>query len=80
MVCAHMQDGGHQGVKATLHRLEASCAWVGKEYDGTKLVTHYLHCVESRRGNMVPRSLGEVIRGVEVGNAMYLNLPQPWRE
>ena len=36
MVCAHMQDVGHRGVRATTHRLWAYCAWDNMEKDIAK--------------------------------------------
>ena len=36
MACAHMQDVGHRGVRATTHRLWAYCAWDNMEKDIAK--------------------------------------------
>ena len=36
MLCAHMQDAGHRGVRATTHRLGAYCAWDDMDNDIVK--------------------------------------------
>ena len=77
MVCAHMQEAGHKGICATMHRLGAYYVWEGMKKDVIEFVQQCLHCVDSRAGNVVPRPLGEILHGTEVGEVLhfdYLNL------
>ena len=48
MVCAHMQNAGHRGVKAMTHRLGACCAWDNMEKDIAKFIRQCLHCIDSK--------------------------------
>ena len=78
MVCARMQDTGHRGVRATNHRLGAYCAWDNMEKDIAKFVRQCLHCIDSKAGNDMPRPLGDLVHGTEVGDVIqhfdYLSL------
>ena len=47
MVCAHIRDAGHRGVKATIHRLGACCVWDDMEKNVGKFVRQCLHCARS---------------------------------
>ena len=60
-------------MKATLHYLEACCAWVGMQADVAEFITHYLHCVASHSLNMMPRALGEITHGMDVGKVLHFN-------
>ena len=73
MVCAHMQEAGHRGICATMHRLGAYCVWEGMKEDVTEFVQQCLHCVDSRAGNVVPRPLGEILHGTEVGEVLHFD-------
>ena len=47
----------------------------GMKGDVTKFVQHRLHCTDFRAGNVVLRSLGEILHGTEVGEDFdYLKL------
>ena len=72
MVCAHIQEAGLRGRKATFHRVEACCAWA-VEANVPGLITNCLHGVDSRGGNMVQR----VRRG---RRGIAFRLPQPRSE
>jgi hypothetical protein len=75
MMCAHMQDAGHRGVRSTTHRLGAYCAWDNMETDIAKFVRQYLHCTNSKVGNAIPRPLGHLVHGTEMGDVLhYLSL------
>ena len=71
MVCAHMQDWGHRGVSATTHRLGAYYAWENMEQDIAKFIRQCLHCVDSKAGNAMPRPLGDLVHGTEVGEVSH---------
>ena len=73
MVCAHMQNAGHRGVRATIHRLEAYCAWGNKEKDIMKFVRQCLHCIDSKASNVLPRPLGNLVHGTEVGDVLHFD-------
>ena len=73
MVCAHMQEAGHRGICATMHRLGAYCVWEGMKEDVTEFVQQCLHCEDSRAGNVVPRPLGEIFHGTEVGEVLHFH-------
>ena len=73
MVCAHMQDAGHRGVRATTHRLGAYCAWDNMEKDIAKFIRQCLHCTDSKAGNAVPRPLGDLVHGTEVGDVLHFD-------
>ena len=73
MMCAHMQDAGHRGVRATTHRLEAYCVWVNMEKDIAKFIRQCLHCTDSKAGNAVPRPLGDLVHGTEVGDVLHFD-------
>ena len=73
MVCAHMQDAGHRGVRATTHRLGAYCAWDNMQKDIPKFVRQCLHCVDSKAGNAMPRPLGDLVHGTEAGDVLRLD-------
>ena len=47
MVCAYMQEVGHRGICATMHRLGAYCVWEGMKEDVTEFVHQCLHCVDT---------------------------------
>ena len=77
IVCTHMQDAGHRGVRATTHRLGAYCAWDNMEKDIAKSIRQYLHCNDSKVGNAMPRPLGDLVHGTEVGDELnfdYISL------
>ena len=76
MVCAHMQEAGHRGICATMHRLEAYCLWEGMKEEVAEFVQQCLHCVDSRTGNVVPRLLGEILQGTEVGEVLHFDYPK----
>ena len=73
MVCAHMQEAGHRGICATMHRLGAYCVWEGIKEDVAEFVQQCLHCVDSRAGNVVPRPLGEIFHETEVGEVLHFD-------
>ena len=73
MVCAHMQDAGHRGVRATLHRLSAYCAWVNMENDVEEFVRQCLNCADSRAGNAVTRPLADLVHGTDVGDVLHFD-------
>ena len=73
MVCAHMQDAGNRGVKATTHRLGEYCAWDNMEKDIAKFIRQCLHCIDSKAGNAMPRPLGDLVHGTEVGDVLHFD-------
>ena len=73
MVCAHMKNVAHRGVRATTHRLGAYCAWDNMEKDIAKFVRQYLYCVDSKAGNAMPRPLGDLVHGTEVGDVLHFD-------
>ena len=73
MVCAHMQNAGHRGVRATTHRLGAYCAWDNMEKDIAEFIRQCLHCTGSKAGNAVPRPLGDLVHGTEVGDVLHFD-------
>ena len=73
IVCAHMQDAGHCGVRSTVHRLGAYCAWDNMENDIAKFVRQCLHCVDSKSGNALPRPLGDVVHGTAVSDVLHFD-------
>ena len=73
MVCAYIQEAGHRGICATMHRLGADCVWEGMKEDEAEFVQQCLHCVDSRAGNVVPRPLGEILYGTEVGEVLHFD-------
>ena len=73
MVRAHMQEAGHRGIGATMHRHGAYCVWEGMKEDVTEFVQQCLHCVDSRAGNVVPRPLGEIFHGTEVAKVLHFD-------
>ena len=52
MEYAHMQDAGHRGICATMHRLGAYCVWEGIKEEVTEFVQQCLHFVDSRAGDV----------------------------
>ena len=70
MVCPPMQKAEHRGICATMHRLGAYCVWEGMKENVVEFVQQCLHCVDSRAGNVVPRPLGEILHGTEVGKVL----------
>ena len=73
IVCAHKQDAGHQGVKATTHRLGAYCVWDDMEKDLGEFVRQCLYCTDHWAGNIVPRLMGDQVQGTEVGDALHFD-------
>ena len=73
MVCAHMQDAGHHGLRATTHRLGAYCAWDNMEKGIVKFVRQCIHCIDSKAGNNMPRPLGDLVHGTEVGDVLHFD-------
>ena len=74
MVCAHMQDAEHRGVRSTTHRLGAYCAWDNMEKDTAKFVRQCLHCVGLKAVNAMPRLLGDLAHGTEeVCDVLYFD-------
>ena len=77
MICAHMKEAGHRGAVATLHRLSEYCCWFCMEEHVAEFVKQSLHCMDSKAGEKVPRSLGETVHGTrpgEVVNFDYLHV------
>ena len=73
MVCAHMQDAGHRGVRVTIHRLGAYCVWDNMEKDTAKFIRQCLHCTDSKAVNAMPRPLGDLVPDTEVGDVLHFN-------
>ena len=73
MVCAHMQDTGHHAVRATTHSLGAYYAWDNMEKDIAKFVRQCLHCIDSKADNAMPRPLGDLVYGTEVGEVLHFD-------
>ena len=73
MVCAHMQNAGHRGVRSTAHRLGAYCAWDNMDKDIAKFVSQCLHCIDSKAGNAMPRPLGDLVHGTAVGDVLHFD-------
>ena len=71
MVCAHMQDAGHRGVRGTTHWIGVYCAWDNTEKDTAKFVRQCLHCVDSKAGNTILHPLGDLMHGTEVGDVLH---------
>ena len=68
-----MQDAGHRGVRATTHRLGAYCVWDNMEKDIAKSIRQCLHCTDSKAGNAMPRPLGDLVHGTEVGDVLHFD-------
>ena len=68
-----MQNAGHRGVRATPHRLGAYCASDNMEKDTAKFVRLCLHCIDSKAGNAMPRPLGDLVHGTEVGDVLHFD-------
>ena len=73
MVCAHMQDVGHRGARATTHRLGTYYVWDNMEKNMAKFVRQCLHCTESKAGNAMPRPLGDLVHGTEVADVLHFD-------
>ena len=73
MVCAHMQDAWHRGVRATTHRLGAYCVWDNMEKDIAKFIRQCLHCTDLKADNAMPRPLGDLVHGTEVGDVLHFD-------
>ena len=73
MVCARMKDAGHRGVKATTHRLGPYCVWDNMEKDIAKFICQCLHCADLKAGNAMPRPLGDLVHGTEVGDVLHFD-------
>ena len=73
MVCAHMQDVRHRGVRATTHRLGTYNVWDNMEKNLAKFVRQCLHCTESKAGNAMPRPLGDLVHGTEVADVLHFD-------
>ena len=78
MVCAHMKEAGHRGAVATLQRLSEYCCWFCIEEHVTEFVKQSLHCMDSKAGKKVPRTLGEMVHGHQAGRSCPLRLPLSW--
>lgn len=68
--CAHIINAGHRYVKVNLHRLSTYCAWRDMGKNVVEFKRQYLHCVDSRVGNIVPRSHDEMEHGSEVKDVL----------
>ena len=68
-----MQDAAHRGVRATIHRLGAYCAWGNMEKDTVKSIRQCLQCIDSKAGNAMPRPLGDLVHGTEVGDVLHFD-------
>ena len=78
IVCVHMQDAGHRGVRATTYRLGAYCAWDSMEKDIAKFVRQCLHCVDSKARNAMPRPLGDLVHDTKVGDVLHFDYLSLW--
>lgn len=67
MACTNMRRAGHRGTVATLQRLQGYCCWFRIESHVKEFVKQCLRCVDSKAGEMVPRSLGETVPGAQPG-------------
>ena len=73
MVCAHIPNAGQRGVRAKTHRLGPYSASDNMEKDIAKFVRQYLHCVDPKAGNAMPRPLGDLGHGTEVGDVLHFD-------
>ena len=70
-----MRDAGHRAVAATLVHLQEFCVWQGVETQVHGFVRQYLHCADSRAGDIVPRPLGETVHGTMPGEVVHFDYP-----
>ena len=73
MVRAHMKEAGHRGAVATLQRMLEHCCWFCMEEHVDKFVKQCLHCMDSKAGEKVPRSLGETVHGIRPGEMVHFD-------
>ena len=58
---------------STPHRLGSYCALANTEKDIAEFVRQCLHCVDSKAGNAMPRLLGDLVHGTEVGDVLHFD-------
>lgn len=66
----YMGSRGHGGKVSALYVLRPYCMWDSMEADVGEFVRQCLHCVKSKAGEVMPRFLGDLIRGMGVGEAV----------
>lgn len=74
MDCAYVGGRSHRAKVAMLHELRPSCAWGFMEVDVGDLVQQCLHWVDSKAGELEPRSLGELRQGEGVDEVIHFGL------
>ena len=73
IVCVNMQDAGQRGVGLTTHRHGAYCVWDNTEKNIAKFVRQCLHCVDPKGRSVMPRPLGDLVHGTEVGDVLHFD-------
>lgn len=70
VVCANMGGSGHRGKASTLHALRPYCVWAYMKADVGECFHQRLHCVDSKVGELKPRSLEERMHGDGAGKVI----------
>ena len=73
LVCAHLKGAGHRVVDATMARLERHCVWKGMAGDVRDMTRLCLHCVDTKAGTLVPRTLEDIPRGREPNAVVHFD-------
>ena len=73
MVYAHMQKAGHHRSAATLQRPKEYCCWARMGEQVRDFVEQYLHGMDSKTGEMVPRPLEASVHGRRPGEVLHFD-------
>lgn len=73
MVDAHMKEGGHSGMGATVTRLRPYCLWMHIEAAVQKMVRQCLHCANSRSGGVVTGPVAALWHSKVVGQVLHFD-------
>jgi transposase InsO family protein len=73
MVVAHAGMAGHRGVKVTTDDIARWCWWPGLRGDARAFVQGCLQCRNNKGPRVIPRPLGETLRGVERNEVLHMD-------
>lgn len=72
-MCNHMRAAGHRGFTAMLHWVYSNCAWFGMEKYVAEFIRQFLHCLDSKAGEIVPQPFGEAMDDVRPGQVLHFD-------
>lgn len=73
IVTSHCSLGGHRGIEGTVSILMEHFYWQSMRSDVQEFVSSCIHCIVTRTGEIVPRSLGSAIHATKPNEVLHVD-------